>query len=173
MKNLLAALFVVTILAIGFLIVKNTKTPNIQPPVEEISPPPTTVNPTQKDKVTVGPEEQETIKIFFKKINDARGDEAVLMMTPEIVQDDATKQAWAVQFNAFKKVSITKIEESLPERWTNTIHTYKVTLNVEMKPEAQNAVIPFYGYDKGQNVRFVSIIKVEGAWKIQDVATGP
>lgn len=171
MKNLLAALFVITILAIGFLLLKNQKTPNTQ--IQETSPPPTTVNPTQKDKVTVGPEEQETIKAFFKKIHDQQADEAILMMSPEIVQDDTTKQAWAVQFNAFKKVSITKIEESLPERWTSTIHTYKVTLNVEMKPEAEGAVIPFYGYNKGQNVRFVSIIKVEGVWKIQAIATGP
>lgn len=128
---------------------------------------------TPTAKATSGTKEEDTIKTFFQKINDAKADEAVLMMAPDIVNDSSTKQAWAVQFNAFKKVSIIKIEESLPENWTSTTHTYKVTLDVEMKPEAKNAVIPFYGYDNGENVRFVSIVKVSGVWKIQNIATGP
>jgi hypothetical protein len=50
---------------------------------------------------------------------------------------------------------------------------YKVTMDVEMKPESANAVMPFYGYDNGENIRWIGLIKVDNLWRITGLATGP
>jgi len=38
---------------------------------------------------------------------------------------------------------------------------------------AANAPIPYYGYENGQNTRFIPIIKENSLWKIDGIATGP
>ena len=58
--------------------------------------------------------------------------------------------------------------------WTEDIHTYKATLQVEMKPEAASAVpMPNYGWDDGQNIRWIQLQKIDGNWLINGIATGP
>jgi hypothetical protein len=128
---------------------------------------------TTAGKIKVDPEEETTIQTFFQKINDQKASEAVLMMTPENTNNDSTKQAWGAQFNAFKTVSLKTIEQSMPESWIGETHSYKIALNVEMKPEAANNPIPFYGYEQGKNIRWIQITKINGVWKIASIATGP
>jgi hypothetical protein len=40
---------------------------------------------------------------------------AVLMLSPDQIKDDATKQAWAVQFNAFSTLQVVSVEPALQE----------------------------------------------------------
>jgi len=120
------------------------------------------------------PSETDIIRNFFSLINEQKPSEAVMMMPKNITEEDSLKQAWAVQFNAFKSVLVDEITPSMQENWVNDTHTYQVNLTVEMKPEAINVLpIPNYGFDDGSNVRFVALQKEDGLWKITGLATGP
>jgi hypothetical protein len=119
------------------------------------------------------PQEEDTIRSFFNIIREHKSSDAVSMFVPNQVGSDSQKQAWAVMFNAFEQVNIKNIESSMPQEWTNDRHTYKVTMDVKMKPESKAAVIPYYGYENGINVRFIILEKINNLWKIGGIATGP
>ncbi len=121
--------------------------------------------PSDQSDVSL-PRQEDVVRNFFNLIGESKIPEAVNMLSPQAISDESQKQAWGVQFNAFKKVTVKKIE---PAGENN----YKVTLDVEMKPEAANAPIPFYGYEKGENIRWIGLTKVDGLWKITGIATGP
>jgi hypothetical protein len=144
----------------------------------------TTSQPTAQEKTettTAGssaptvplPQEEDIIRTFFNLIGEGRPTDAISMMTQSTIGNDTSKQTWGVQFNAFKSVSVDKIEPSMQEEWTTAKHTYKVTLNVQMKLEAQSAPIPNYGWDNGLNIRWIPLEKVDNLWKIAGIATGP
>jgi hypothetical protein len=33
--------------------------------------------------------------------------------------------------------------------------------------------MPYFGWDNGTNTRWVELVKEEGLWKVQGIATGP
>jgi len=116
------------------------------------------------------PEGKDIVKNFFNLIDEGRASEAVNMLTPN-TSDDSTKQAWGVQFNAFEKIAVKEIEVADEPAEDNT---YKVTLDVKMKPEAENAQpMPYYGWGNGEFVRWITLEKVDNVWKIAGIATGP
>lgn len=133
------------------------------------------IGPTKKTENTVPlPQETDIARTFFNLIGEHKPSDAVMMMTPVNTNDDSAKQAWAVQFNAFESMSVKSIEPSMQEDWTETVHSYKVTLNVKMKPEAANAVpMPNYGWDNGENYRWVTLEKINSRWMVGGIATGP
>lgn len=116
---------------------------------------------------------QRVIEKFLENISKKNGSEAVRMMTKKIVSDDAIKQTWGVQFDAFQKLVVYKIEPFMKEEWTDMQQTYKVTMDVEMNENAVNNPIPYYGYDKGVNIRWISLVKEGTDWKIAGINTGP
>lgn len=113
------------------------------------------------------------LELFLKNIADKKIPEAIAMMTAKTVPDDAIKQAWGVQFAAFKKLVVKSIEPTLQESWTDNSEEYVVTLDVEMTPESANGPIPYYGYDMGINTRWVTMEKENGVWKVSGINTGP
>ena len=120
------------------------------------------------------PQETDIVRNFFELINEGKVSDAVLMMSSANTSNDSNKQAWGVEFNAFKLLKVKSIESSMSEDWTADRHTYKVILDVQMKPEAASVQpIPNYGFENGENYRWVSIIKEGSLWKIEGLATGP
>lgn len=122
------------------------------------------------------PTGESIINTFFELINEKRIPEAVSMLTKVNTQNDSTKQAWGVQFNAFEAVKAIEIEACTTEpcSWQKDENeTYKVTVEAQMKPESANAVMPYYGWDNGQNTRWVTVVKEEGLWKVSGIGTGP
>jgi len=113
------------------------------------------------------------VEKFLQNIADKKIPEAIAMMTAVERGDEATKQAWGVYFNAFKKLIITSVEPSLSDEWTEGRHVYKVIINVEMSPESKTAAIPYYGYGNGTNIRWIAVEKENGTWKIGGITTGP
>lgn len=81
--------------------------------------------------------------------------------------------AYREQFTAIDSMKVSKLEESSKGDWSETWHQYMATLNIEMDPSSANGPIPYYGYDKGENIRFINIIKEDSQWKIEGLATGP
>lgn len=120
------------------------------------------------------PQETDIVRSFFEIIGEHRPSDAVMMMTPVNTSNDSTKQAWAVQFNAFKSMEVKNIEPSMQSEWTENMHSYKVILQVEMKPEAASAQpMPNYGWDNGENIRWIQLEKINGKWMIGGISTGP
>jgi len=119
------------------------------------------------------PQEEDIVRSFFALIEEKRPSDAVSMMSETVTNNDPQKQAWAVQFNAISSIKVIKIEPSMPEVWTNSEHTYKLILDVKMNPDSANTPIPYYGWDSGENIRWVTIVKENNLWKIKGLATGP
>jgi hypothetical protein len=167
---LLAALVVGAVIYKGVLSKNFNQSQTVSPSILQNS----TVTPNQDNKQIVPlPSEEDIIRIFFNLINEKRVPEAIAMMVPSEASDESAKQAWGVQFNAFEKVTVSQITPSMKEEWKNDNHTYKVTLNVAMKPTSANAPIPYYGFDNGENIRWVTIERISSEWKISGIATGP
>ena len=169
MKKLLIILFIISLSISAFIVFKNSS------PKSSVVPLPHAENletspASDEEDVSSG---QKTVERFLKNIKEKKASEAVLMMTDENILDEATKQAWGVHFAAFKKLTVVTIEPSMKEEWTDTKESYKVTLDVEMEESSANSPVPYFGYDKGENIRWIYVEKVGAEWKIADLSTGP
>ena len=123
--------------------------------------------------VEVSAEDLELINNFWDFVNNNQASDAVMMMSAQNTTDDSVKQSWGVQFNDFDSVQIVSITAQNSSDWTDTYHQYKVVLDVTMDPDSANAVIPYYGYQDGQNTRYMSLVYEDGVWKVDEIATGP
>lgn len=128
-----------------------------------------TNTPVPKEVIPL-PQETDIIHTFFNLIEEKRPSDAVGMMN---VSDDSQKQAWAVQFNAISSMKVLNIEPSTQEEWTDAKHTYKVTMDVKMNPNSANQPISYYGWENGNNTKWITIEKIGNIWKINGIATGP
>jgi len=174
----LAAVVIVAVVAGVIVFSKRNSSPQTSTTTQTTSQPTaqekteTTIEESSAPTVPL-PQEEDVIRTFFNLIGEGRSADAVSMMTQSTIGNDTSKQTWGVQFNSFNSVSVNKIEPSMQDEWTTAKHTYKVTLNVQMKPEAQSAPIPNYGWDNGLNIRWIPLEKVDNLWKIAGIATGP
>ena len=136
---------------------------------------PTTIQPTNKpeDNKVPLPQETDIINVFFQLIDEGKASQAVMMMSKIITNNDSEKQAFGVQFNAITSVKVMSIEESMKESWTETRHQYQVKLDMTLDPKSANQPIPYYGFEKGENIRFIGLVKEGDQWKIEGLATGP
>lgn len=134
-----------------------------------------TVEPTKKIETNIVPlpQEQDIINNFISFIDEGKASDAVMMMTSKIINDDSTKQAYGVQYAAMTSVKVKKIEESSRGDWTDTWHQYMITLDVVMDPSSANGPIPYYGYEQGENIRFLNLVKEGNQWKVEGLSTGP
>lgn len=117
--------------------------------------------------------DEEFITNFFKLIEDGKANEAVLLMSSQNTSDDSIKQAWGVQFNYMSSVKVISVNPQNQSDWTDDWRQYKVLLDVVMNPNSANAPIPYYGYENGQNIRYLALVKEDGAWRVDTIATGP
>jgi hypothetical protein len=131
-------------------------------------------SPTKTSANTVPlPQETDSINTFFNLIKEGKPSDAVSMMSKATTEDDSAKQAWAVQFNAMKSVSVKSLEPTMQDTWTDTRHEYKTMLEISMDPSSANAPIPYYGWANGENIRWIMLVKEENLWKIDSISTGP
>jgi hypothetical protein len=120
------------------------------------------------------PSGKDVINLFWQLINEDKIPEAVGMMSPEMVPDDSTKQAYGVMFNSFLSVRVISVKAFGETEWTDKQQTYEVNLATDVNPAAANAPIPYYGYEGAENVRFIHLSKSKtGVWQIAEIATGP
>ena len=125
------------------------------------------------DAKTSLPNGLDIVNLFFNLINEHRIDEAVGMMSAQNINDDSTKQAWGVHFNAIKSLNVIDIEPSDPDSWTASYQIYKATLEAYVSSDAANAPIPYYGWEDNPNIRWVTLVKEGDFWKIDTLATSP
>lgn len=119
------------------------------------------------------PHETDVINTFFSLINDQRPEEAIKMMTPNLIGSDSNRQQWLEQFQSFNHVEVQASQPSFPDQWTDDYHTYKVTL-IAILTKGENQPIPFYGWGENPNTRWLSLRKnSQNLWQIDNLATGP
>lgn len=128
---------------------------------------------SQQSKQVPLPQETDIINSFFRLMEEGRASDSVNMMSSKNIANDSAKQAWAVLFNAMKSVKVKSAEPILQEDWTDNRHEYKVMLDLVMDPSSAGAPIPYYGYENGENVRFIILVKENNLWKVDEIATGP
>lgn len=119
------------------------------------------------------PTEEDIVRTFFTLIDEGQADEAVLMMGKAVTDNDNYRQQWAVQFSAFESAELTSVEAYDRTNWTDKTHRYQILLNATMKPESVNQPVPYFGWDNGENTRWVTLIKENSVWKIESIGTGP
>ncbi|OGI25987.1 MAG: hypothetical protein A3J76_03790 [Candidatus Moranbacteria bacterium RBG_13_45_13] len=131
----------------------------------------TTAPENQKVSLSQG---EDVARLFFSLINEGKIPDAVAMLDASVVPNDSAKQAWGVQFNVFDSIAIKSVEPSSVGDEIENQKTYKVVLDAKIKPGSENAPIPNYGWENGENIRWVSLKKnSEGMWKILGIRTGP
>jgi len=118
-------------------------------------------------------DDEKFIKNFFGLIESKKSSDAVSLMTNKNTSDDSIKQAWGVQFNNMSSIKVISTEANMKDNWTDSYRQYKVILDISMNPNSANAPIPYYGYENGQNSRYINLIKEDGAWRVDAIATGP
>lgn len=132
------------------------------------------ISPTNKASDVPLPSGEDIIRTFFELINEKRIPAAIDMMSRTEIEDDSQKQAWGVEFNAFESIKTKSVVAYNKESWTDKEQEYKVNLTVQMKPEAaKSGPIPNYGFDNGDNVRWIMLVKENNLWKVKGIGTGP
>jgi len=114
------------------------------------------------------PTGQDVIRTFFERINEKRIPEAISMMDASMVPDDSAKQAYGVTFNAFSSLRVTKIAPSMQDQWIPGTETYRVDMDVGIKPDAQGTL-----WSNGPDTKWVTVQKQGDRFMIHEIATGP
>jgi len=111
------------------------------------------------------------IRNFASAIDNGRIPEAVDLLDSNLKKDDSSVQMWGIQFNAFENfdiVNLEKIDNSYDENF------FKVIFDVKLKPDIHSVAIPNYGWENGENIRWIRVVKdTEGFYKILNINTGP
>lgn len=111
----------------------------------------------------------ETIENFMSLINNGKIDEALQLLHSKIIPDNEVKNNWAKQFSILKSITVKSITKLNSDE-----EIYRVQLTIDdLSPNATEAAIPNYGWNKGENVRWLSLEKENDLWKISQIATGP
>jgi len=165
MKKYLLLVLVAVLGIGGGILLKNKITPKSSPIRTE-----TQLLPQEEAKSVPLPSDEDIIRNFVNLIDEGQADKAALMMK---TKDETELQTWAVHFNAINSFKLLKIEKASEENWTDNKHIYKVVLDVSMDPRSADAPIPYYGWQNGENTRWITLEKAGDIWKIAEIATGP
>jgi len=163
LKVLLVVLILFTVVgAKGFFTQRNT-----QKSEDTLSNPSVTLSITQTSDSVSSISNEDVIRRFFALIHEKKISEAIAMQSKTMVPDESTQQQWGVTWNAFNKAVVLSITPSNVTPPTDTRKTYRVDLDVEIKPNSQVL------WATGKEVRWVTIEKEGDLWKISEIATGP
>ncbi len=119
------------------------------------------------------PTGEDAIRLFFSLINENKVEEALNMLSEEIAESEDSKQSWGVQFNDILSAEVVDVKPYNTDIWTDTAQTYEVTVKTTVHERAAKYPIPYYGWENGENTRWVTIKNDGVQWKIAGIATGP
>lgn len=128
-----------------------------------------TTTETKQSSVPL-PQEGDIIMNFAELIKEKRPEDAVKMMK---IENKNEAEMWAVQFAAMNEIEILEIEKANEDKWTKNTHYYKVVFDIKMDPKSAEAPIPYYGWNNGENVRWLTLEKVNNVWKIANITSSP
>jgi len=103
-------------------------------------------------------------KEFFSLLADKKIDEALAMMDA----GESTKQMWGVNFNTIQSLELKKIEPVYEDEWTSVRQVFRAELEVKVTSEGEG-----YGWNQGQNTRWLSFQKNNDVWQVHELANNP
>jgi hypothetical protein len=170
-KKIFYLLLLTSTLILGGCFPQKTTSPSPEPEVIPSSPSQQAISPSPQVPLPTG---EDIIRAFFNLINEKRTPEAIKMMHPLMVPNQTTQKAWEDNFNSLEAVSVKEIKPHLQNSWTDNQQSYQVSLTIQVSDSAANAPIPFYGWNNGTNIRWLTLQKdASNLWKIAEIATGP
>ncbi len=188
MKKIIILLLILLPVAIGgVLMFKNSKQ-NISGPGQQVvstqspsqknspSPTPKQVATVAEPKEEAGvplPSGEDVIRTFFELIHTGQIDSALDMLSSSFAPTNEAKQTVAVLFNSFTAIQPLEIKPFEEENWTEEKQKYEVTLDVAISLDDEEWAMQQYGWLRGENTRWVTLVKEEGLWKVDVLATGP
>jgi len=125
--------------------------------------------PSKTEEALIKLSQNETIEKFFSLINSEKIEEALQLLHSKIIPDNEVKSNWFKQFSILKSITVNSITKLNSDE-----EIYRVQLTIgEIFPSAIEAAIPNYGWNTGENVRWITLEKEDDLWKISQIATGP
>ncbi|HBE44382.1 MAG TPA: hypothetical protein DDW17_02735 [Deltaproteobacteria bacterium] len=113
----------------------------------------------------IGESQQAVVTNFFNNLSALKIQNALAMMDA----NENTKQAWGINFNTIESLKVNKIEEVYKEEWTSTRQSFKVKLEVKVKPAGEQI-----GWQNGINYRWITLEKnAKGQWLVHEIANNP
>jgi len=106
----------------------------------------------------------DTAKEFFQFLADKKIDEAIALMDA----NDGTKDMWRTNFKTIESLSIKGANPVFEEEWTSVRQVFKVDLTVNVTPEGEG-----YGWNQGQNSRWITLEKNGETWQVHELANNP
>lgn len=103
-------------------------------------------------------------KEFFSLLADKKFDEAISMMDA----NQGTEEMWKTNFNTIKSLSVKGATPVFEEEWTSVRQVFKFDLLVSVTPEGEG-----YGWNQGQNARWISLEKNGDIWQVHELANNP
>lgn len=134
--------------------------------------PPDTSPPTEKP--VPPPNGEDIVRTFIELINEGRLPEALSMLTAKEMPSEDAQKSWQAQFSIFKEINVTNVQPYDQSTWKPNENIYKVTMSVKLKPSTDDSLLPNFGWDDGENIRFITIVKdSQNIWKVDGIGTGP
>lgn len=109
---------------------------------------------------------KQVVDYFFSSLHSKHLDDALGMMDPEMLGDDDTQAMWRDTFSSFTSLTLNNIEDWNESEWTASRQIYKVELTIKQTSSASVWL-------DGSNTRWVYVKKINGQWKISEIASGP
>lgn len=107
---------------------------------------------------------------FLTLINEGKTQDAVDMMDESMRPNQNMKDMWiqslsSIQGHEFIQGGFTNEDE---DSWTDDTQRFKVKINIPETCECEG-----FGWDHGQNTRWIKVVKGESGWMIHEVSTSP
>jgi hypothetical protein len=120
----------------------------------------------EEEKTEVIAESQQVVvSNFLNNLTNLKIQDALVMMDA----NEQTKEMWQTNFNTVESLKINKTEEAFKEEWTATRQSFKVELDVKVKPEGEQL-----GWQNGTNFRWITLEKnANGVWMVHEIANNP
>lgn len=119
------------------------------------------------------PSAVDMINLFFRLLNEKRVTEAADLLAANLIPDESARKNWEDQFKIFEKAEVLSLEPYQPEEWHADRQVYQISLNVTLNSSGAQAPIPNYGWENGENLRWLIIKKEASGWRLEAIATGP
>lgn len=125
--------------------------------------------PSKAEEILGNLNQNETIETFFNLINNGKIESALTLLHSRIIPDNEVRNNWFKQFSILKSITVKNVTKLNTDE-----EIYQVQLTIgEISPSATEAAIPNYGWNKGENVRWLTLEKENDLWKISQIATSP
>lgn len=111
---------------------------------------------------------KQIVDFFFSSLGSGNVDDAMSLMSPELLGDAGTQSMWRSSFSSFDTLQVSSIDDWNSGEWTTDQQTYKVPFSLQLKAGAAET-----GWMNGANTRWVTVKQIDGSWKISGLATGP